>query len=108
MDTALRSERLSSCLVPLATNALMIGLNIWIESTMRSGLWRVLPLQELPYPTTGRIWVRVVEIYSDYYASARQYMIRLERQDLDDPEMLTRLADAAKLSGEEFLETYFL
>ena len=75
---------------------------------MRSGFWRVLPLQELPDPTTGRIRVRVVDIDSDYYTSARQFMIRLERQDLDDPEMLTRLADAAKLSREEVVETYSL
>ena len=108
MDTALRSERFSSCLVPLATNALMIGLNIWIESTMRIGLWRVLPLQELPDPTTGRIRVRVVDIDSDYYTSAKQFMICLEKQDLGDPEMLIRLADAAKLPREEFVETYSL
>ena len=75
---------------------------------MRSGLWRVLSLQELPDPTTGRIRVRVVDIDSDYYTSARQFMIRLERQDLDDPEMLTRLTDAAKSSREEFVETYSL
>ena len=33
-------------------------------------------------------------------------MIRLERQDLEDAEMLGRLAAAAGMSDEEFLRAY--
>ena len=69
---------------------------------------RALPLQELRDPNTGRTQVRVVDIDSDYYTTARQYMIRLERRDLDDPDMLAGLAGAANMSREELVRTYSL
>ncbi len=39
---------------------------------------------------------------SEHYRVAREYMIRLERKDLEDPEMLAKLAAAAKMTPEEF------
>ena len=70
------------------------------------GSLRALPLQDLRDPDTGRTRVRVVDIESDYYKIARHFMIRLEPPDLDDPDMLARLADAANMSKEGFLKTY--
>ena len=90
------------CLVDASSEELLRGALICMED----GRLRALPLQELRDQTTGRTRVRVVDIDSDHYTSARQYMIRLERQDLDDPEMLVRLADAANMSREGFVETY--
>jgi 6-phosphofructokinase 1 len=36
------------------------------------------------------------------YRVARAYMIRLERSDLDNPEMLAKLAAVAKTTPEDF------
>jgi 6-phosphofructokinase 1 len=61
----------------------------------------VLPFSEIVDPETGRTQVRLVDINSEYYRVARDYMIRLERRNLDDDEMCRRLADAAHLTPEE-------
>ena len=37
---------------------------------------------------------------------AREYMIRLERRDLEDPKMRGKLAEAAKMTPEEFEQKF--
>jgi 6-phosphofructokinase 1 len=73
---------------------------------LQDGHLRVVPFDELRDPATGRTRVRSVDCDSEHYAVARQYMIRLERRDLEDPEMLAKLAAAAKMSPEEFGDEY--
>jgi len=53
-------------------------------------------------PETNRTRTRVVNTGSDMYRVARAYMIRLERSDLDNPEMLAKLAAVAKTTPEDF------
>lgn len=57
-------------------------------------------------PVTNRTRIRKVDVRSDQYRVARAYMIRLERGDLDNPEMLARLAEEAKMSPDEFRSRY--
>jgi 6-phosphofructokinase 1 len=66
------------------------------------GRLRVLPFNELQDPETGRIATRMVDIESEHYKVAREYMTRLEPADLEDPASLNRLADAAGMSSEDF------
>ncbi|MEJ2483969.1 MAG: hypothetical protein P8049_12875, partial [Gemmatimonadota bacterium] len=66
----------------------------------------VRPVEEFRDPETGRTAVRLVEIDSEDYRVARQYMLRLERRDLEDPVMLTKLAREAKMEPEEFVERF--
>lgn len=61
-----------------------------------------IPFDQIIDPKTGRTAIRTVDVNSDSYLVARSYMIRLERSDFEDPEMLERLAKAANLSVEEF------
>jgi 6-phosphofructokinase 1 len=61
-----------------------------------------LPFQELRDPETGRTRVRTVDIQSEHYISTRQYMIRLEPQNLTNPEMRAKLAEAANMSPADF------
>jgi ATP-dependent phosphofructokinase / diphosphate-dependent phosphofructokinase len=51
---------------------------------------------------TGRTRIRLVDISSTRYAIARRYMIRLRRDDFDDPHQLARLANTAQLSEDDF------
>ena len=67
-----------------------------------SGRIRVLPFDELRDPETGRTEIRLVDIHSEHYRVAREYMIRLERSDLENPEMLAKLASAAKKTPEQY------
>ncbi|HWX77364.1 MAG TPA: hypothetical protein VNY32_07800, partial [Candidatus Acidoferrales bacterium] len=56
---------------------------------------------------TGKSRVRVVDVDKPSYKIAREYMIRLEKEDLEDPEKLRLLAKAASsnkkgCSSDEF------
>lgn len=57
---------------------------------------------ELFDPATNATQVRLVDIRSQAYRVARDYMIRLEPEDLADPYMLGQLAAAAGVSPEAF------
>ena len=69
---------------------------------MQNGQRGVMAFKELRDPETGRTRVRRVDCGSEHYAVARQYMIRLERRDLANPDMVAQLAAAADMSPEEF------
>jgi 6-phosphofructokinase 1 len=62
----------------------------------------VLPFEDMLDPGTGRTRVRFVDINSTHYRVARDYMIRIEQENLDDAAMRSRLAEAAKLTPEQF------
>jgi len=70
------------------------------------GRLEILPFDELRDPVTGRTKVRLVDINSEHYKVAREYMIRLEREDFENPEMLAKLAAAAKVTPEEFKKKF--
>lgn len=71
-----------------------------------NGRLEILPFDELRDPVTGRTKVRLVDINSEHYKVAREYMIRLEREDLENPEMLEKLANASKMTPEEFKKKF--
>ena len=73
---------------------------------LEGGHLRVLPFEELRDPVTGRTRVRQVDVRSEYYHVASEYMIRLERRDLEDPEMRVKLAEASKMTPEEFEQKF--
>jgi ATP-dependent phosphofructokinase / diphosphate-dependent phosphofructokinase len=70
------------------------------------GHLRALPFQDLRDPDTGRTRVRVVDTQSDHYTTARQYMIRLEAEDLENLHMRVKLCEAAKMEPDQF-DRYF-
>ncbi|TMA77506.1 MAG: 6-phosphofructokinase [Deltaproteobacteria bacterium] len=75
-------------------NAVMIS--------MQGGQFVPIPFAELLDPTTGRARIRLVDVGSTRYAIARRYMIRLRRDDFDDPHELAKFAATAHVSVEEF------
>jgi 6-phosphofructokinase len=66
------------------------------------GRMQPLPFEELINPATGRMQTRRVDVDGESYASARRYMIRLERDDFTDPRRLTAIAETAHLSADQF------
>ncbi len=68
---------------------------------------RVVPvtLSELQDPATKRVRVRMVDVTTESYCVARNYMTRLERSDLREP-YLSRLAAHTNLSANEFKEQF--
>ena len=73
---------------------------------LEDGRLRILPFKELQQPETGRIRTRMVDTNSEHYLVAREYMIRLNKRDLDDKEAASSLARAAGMSPEEFVERF--
>jgi 6-phosphofructokinase 1 len=50
--------------------------------------------------------VRLVDIHTESYEVARKYMIRLQREDLENPESLESLAKAANMPPDAFRAEY--
>jgi 6-phosphofructokinase 1 len=65
-----------------------------------------LPFEDLKDPVTGRTRVRIVDMQSELYRVAREYMIRLEPEDLADADKAQRLAEAAGMTPDAFREEF--
>ena len=65
-----------------------------------------VPFAKMLDPETGRTRVRTVDTHSIRYAIARRYMIRLRRDDFEDPHEVARLAATCNLSPEAFRQEF--
>jgi ATP-dependent phosphofructokinase / diphosphate-dependent phosphofructokinase len=84
-----------------AAKFLLAGGNAAMIS-MQGGHFVPIPFSALIDSETGRARLRLVDTHSTRYAIARRYMIRLRRDDFDDPHELAKFAATAGLSLEEF------
>jgi 6-phosphofructokinase len=65
-----------------------------------------IPYDELMDPETGRTEVRLVHIDSLTYRSARNFMVRLGRQDLENEALLSKMAARTNLTPDDFIERF--
>jgi 6-phosphofructokinase len=84
-----------------AAKYLLAGGNAAMIS-MQGGHFVPVPFSEMIDGATGRTAVRLVDVSSTRYAIARRYMIRLRRDDIEDPHQVARLAKSANITAEEF------
>jgi len=70
--------------------------------SLQGGHFVPVPFAEMVDRDTGRTRVRLVDIASTRYAIARRYMVRLRKDDFEDPTELANLAATAKMSSEQF------
>jgi 6-phosphofructokinase 1 len=70
--------------------------------SMPQGSFNPIPFAAMLDPATGRIRVRRVDLQGTRYRIARRSMIRLQRDDFDDPHELARIAATAGVTLEEF------
>ena len=73
---------------------------------LEAGRLHVLPFDGLRDPKTGRVETRMVDVGSEHYLVAREYMLRLRPADFEDAATVARLAEAAHMSAEDFASTY--
>lgn len=66
------------------------------------GRTRPLPFEQIKDPETGRTRVRLVDMTSETYKVAQDYMIRLQPEDLEDEANVKHLAEIAHMSPDEF------
>ncbi len=74
--------------------------------TLQAGNLVPVSFQDMVDPATNRTRIRRVDLNSYTYSVARAYMIRLERADIECPEMLAALAAEAKMTPDQFRERY--
>ena len=74
--------------------------------SIQNGRFTPIPFKQMVDFSTGRTKVRMVDINSQSYQIARQYMIRLMEADMNNRDMLSRYAALAGLSPETFRERF--
>lgn len=74
--------------------------------SIQSGRFMPIPFKHMVDSSTGRTKVRMVEIESQSYQIARQYMIRLTESDLNNSDLVGRYAALSGLSAEAFKERF--
>src|SRR5262245_1905872 len=65
-----------------------------------------LPFEVVIAPDGGSVQPRRVDIDGEAFACALQYMIRLERDDFEDPARLASVSAAAKMTPDEFRQRF--
>lgn len=73
---------------------------------LEAGHLHVLPFSKVVDPATQRVKIRLVDISSEHYQVALEYMVRLTQQDLEDPEKLDKLAKTAGVAPDEFRRVF--
>jgi 6-phosphofructokinase 1 len=74
--------------------------------SMQGGQFVPIPFAGLLDEDTGRARVRMVDVRSTRYAIARRYMLRLRRDDFEDPHELAKFAATAGLSLQQFRDEF--
>jgi len=74
--------------------------------SMQAGHFVPIPFTDLIDPATGKARVRYVDMLSERYAIARRYMIRLRRDDFEDPHELAKFAATAHMSLQQFRDQF--
>ncbi len=70
--------------------------------TMQDGHFKPLLFSEMMDERTGKTKIRMVDINAERYKIARRYMIRLRRDDFEDPHELAKFAATVGISIDEF------
>ncbi|MCK4872341.1 MAG: 6-phosphofructokinase [Phycisphaerales bacterium] len=72
----------------------------------QGGRFVPIPFADMLDEETGRAKIRLVDIQSPRYAIARRYMLRLRRDDFEDPHELAKFAATCGVSLDEFREQF--
>jgi 6-phosphofructokinase 1 len=84
-----------------AAKYLLAGGNA-VMISMQGGHFVPIPFADMLDQQTGRTRVRLVDIHSTRYAIARRYMIRLRRDDFEDPHELAKFAATLHMPLQDF------
>lgn len=74
--------------------------------SIRTGKMVPIFFSEILHPKTGTTRIRYVDINTEAYEVAEKYMIKLTKEDFEDPEQVEKLARIANMTPEEFV-SYF-
>jgi 6-phosphofructokinase 1 len=74
--------------------------------SMQAGRFVPIPFKDMLDPKTGRTKTRLVDVDSTRYHIARRYMIRLRKDDFEDPHELAKFATTAGMTSEQFQKEF--
>jgi len=74
--------------------------------TIQGGEFHPVPFSELINPETGRGGQRFVDVETESYRVARDYMVRIGPRDFLDHESIAKLAEAGGLTRSEFISRF--
>ena len=74
--------------------------------TIQGGEAQAIPFSEVIDPATGRGRRRAVDVDTESYQVARDYMVRLGPKDFADEAWVDKLAQAAGLSAQDFIARF--
>lgn len=74
--------------------------------TIQHGQFKPVPLSDIVDPVTRRTRVRNVNTDTESYKIARRYMIRLRRDDFENPRTVELFAQTTGLTPEEFRDQF--
>jgi 6-phosphofructokinase 1 len=74
--------------------------------SIQSGRFVPIPFKEMLDPKSGRAKTRLVDVNSTRYHIARRYMVRLRKEDVQDPYELAKLAATVGLSLDDFKKEF--
>jgi 6-phosphofructokinase 1 len=70
--------------------------------SVQGGRMVPMPFDQIREAGTGKTRVRMVNVESEGYRVAREYMIRLEAKDFEDPSWVDKMAAAGNMTASEF------
>ena len=74
--------------------------------SIQDGRMAPISFHDIREPGTGKTRVRMVDIESESYRVAREYMIRLKGEDFKNQDHVEKLASAANMTAKEFLDRF--
>ena len=75
--------------------------------SIQDGRFVPMYFKDILDPHTKKMKIRMVDTKSESYYIANRYMIRLRREDFEDPHELARYAATANLDLEEFRKQFY-
>jgi 6-phosphofructokinase 1 len=74
--------------------------------TIQGGDFQPVPFSEVLDPQTGRGRQRFVDVETESYRVARDYMVRIGARDFVDEASIRKLAEAGGLTESEFISQF--
>lgn len=75
-------------------------------ASIQDGRFVPIPFKTVIDPKTGRTKIRMVNIETESYKVALEYMIRLKKEDFTNEENLNKLAKSANITSEQFKKRF--
>lgn len=75
-------------------------------ASIQDGRFVPIPFKDIINPETGRAEIRMVNVNTQSYEVAMEYMIRLKKEDFTNEKKLEKLAGTVKITPKQFIKRF--